>query len=96
MRGAGEFTVICFDIADNRRRRRAVRVLESFAYRAQESVFEGYLDARERLRLKVALATAIKASEDRLAIYVLAPTDRADVVSLGHGLPAEDFQDVLL
>jgi len=96
MRGEGEFTVICFDIADNRRRRRAVRVLESFAYRAQESVFEGCLDAGERRRLKAALASAIKASEDRLAIYVLAPTDRADMVSLGHGLRAEDFRHVVL
>lgn len=96
MRGQGEFTVICFDIANNRRRRRAVRVLESFAYRAQESVFEGCLDPRERRRLKAALATAIKASEDRLAIYVLAPTDRADMVSLGHGLPAEEFCNAVL
>ena len=96
MRGAGEFTVICFDISDDRRRRRVVRVLESFAYRAQESVFEGCLDGRERRRLQAALAKCINVEADRIAIYALAPTDRADMVSLGRGLPAEDFRYVLL
>ena len=96
MRGAGEFTVICFDISDDRRRRRVVRVLESFAYRSQESVFEGCLDGRERRRLRAALAKCINAGADRVAIYALTPIDRADMLSLGRGLPANDFGHALL
>ena len=93
--GAVEFTIVCFDIADDRRRRRVVRVLEAFAWRAQESVFEAWLDARARRRLLSLLAACIDASEDRIALYALAPTDHADVVSLGRGLPVDDFRHAL-
>lgn len=96
MNGAGEFTVVCFDIADARRRRRVVRVLEAFASRAQESVFEGWLDGRARARLKARLAAVIDAGKDRVAFYVLAPSDRDDLISLGRGLPVEDFRHALL
>jgi len=96
MKEVGEFTVVCFDIAHPRRRRRVVRVLEAFAWRAQESVFEGWLDWRERRLLRVRLATVIDAGEDRVAFYVLAPADRDDAVSLGRGLPAEEFRHALL
>ncbi|WP_374690964.1 CRISPR-associated endonuclease Cas2 [Accumulibacter sp.] len=90
------FTVVCFDIADARRRRRVVRVLEAFASRAQESVFEGWLDRGERRALRARLAAAIDASSDRVALYVLAPVDRGDVRSLGRGLPVDDFRHALL
>ncbi|MBO3705895.1 MAG: CRISPR-associated endonuclease Cas2 [Candidatus Accumulibacter sp.] len=96
MRGASAFTVVCFDIADSRRRRRFVRELEAFACRAQESVFEGWLDGRERRLLRQRLAAAIDAAEDRVAFYVLAPVDRDDALSLGRGLPLEDFGHALL
>ncbi len=91
-----EFTVICFDIANDRRRRQVVRVLQSFAERAQESVFEAWLDAAQRRRLQAALSRQLQHSEDRVAIYVLSPSDWADIVSLGRGLPAEDFHHALL
>jgi CRISPR-associated protein Cas2 len=90
------FTVVCFDIADARRRRRVVRELEAFACRAQESVFEGWLDWRERRLLRQRLTAAIDATEDRVAFYVLAPVDRGDVRSLGRGLPVDDFRHALL
>lgn len=93
--GAVEFTVICFDIADDRRRRRVVRAIEAFAWRAQESVFEAWLDARARRRLLALLAARIDAGADRIALYALAPSDHADVVSLGRGLPVNDFRHAL-
>lgn len=86
-----EFTVVCFDIACDRRRRRVVRVLEAWGVRAQESVFECWLDDAQRLRLNQELARAIDMREDRVGVYVLPPLDQADIVSLGCGLPAEDF-----
>ena len=96
MKEVGEFTVVCFDIAHPRRRRRVLRVLEAFAWRSQESVFEGWLDWRERRLLRARLAAVIDAGEDRVALYVLAPTDRDDTVSLGRGLPVEEFRHALL
>ncbi|HNH35879.1 MAG TPA: CRISPR-associated endonuclease Cas2 [Rhodocyclaceae bacterium] len=96
MDGDCEFTVVCFDIADDRRRRRAVRVLEAYGHRAQESVFEAWLDRRQRRQMEALLAQAVKRSEDRVAIYVLPPADRADIMSVGRGLPAEDFRHAVL
>lgn len=91
-----EFTVVCFDVAGDRRRRRIVRVLESRGYRAQESVFECWLDAGQRRKLATELEREIDASEDRIVIYVLTPTDYADIASLGRGLPIEDFYHAIL
>ncbi|MCM8611283.1 MAG: CRISPR-associated endonuclease Cas1 [Candidatus Accumulibacter sp.] len=66
--------------------------LVAFACRAQESIFEGWLDWREQQRL----AAAIDAAEDRVALCVLAPVDRDDALSLGRGLPVEEFRHALL
>jgi CRISPR/Cas system-associated endoribonuclease Cas2 len=68
----------------------------SFAWRAQESVFEGWLDARQRQSLLARLAVLIDAGADRVALYVLAPVERDELVSLGRGLPPEDFRHALL
>ena len=91
-----EFTVVCFDIANDRRRRRAVRVLEAWGQRAQESVFECWLNPSDLRKMSDALGCAIDLNEDRVAIYVLPRTDHADIVSLGRGLPAEDFSHAIL
>ncbi|HRL78137.1 MAG TPA: CRISPR-associated endonuclease Cas2 [Candidatus Accumulibacter phosphatis] len=90
-----DFTVVCFDIADARRRRRVVRVLEAFASRAPESVCEGWVDRSERRALRARLAAAIDASSDRVALYVLAPADQRDALSLGRGLPVDDSRHVV-
>ncbi|EXI68977.1 MAG: CRISPR-associated endonuclease Cas2 2 [Candidatus Accumulibacter adjunctus] len=42
------------------------------------------------------LAAAIDASSDRVALYVLAPADQRDALSLGRGLPVDDFRHALL
>jgi CRISPR-associated protein Cas2 len=79
------FTVIAFDVADDRRRRALVRVLESFGDRALESVFEAWLTPEERRLLEERALRCINASQDRLALYGLPPQDCKDVVILGSG-----------
>lgn len=93
---AVEFTVIAFDVADDKRRRRLVNVLESFGVRAQESVFEAWLTERERERLLYQAHQQIQTDSDRLAIYVLPPSDFADIVSLGLGKVAENITHIVL
>ena len=39
--------IICYDIEDNKQRRKLVKYLESFAYRLQYSVFECEMSAKE-------------------------------------------------
>jgi CRISPR-associated endonuclease Cas2 len=96
MAGGCEFTVICFDIADDCRRRQVVRVLEAWGVRAQESVFEAWLDDRQRRTMMTRLASEIAAGDDRVVAYVLSEADHADIVSLGQGLPAEDFAGAII
>ena len=86
-----QLTLIAFDLADDKRRRRLVKVLESFGVRAQESVFEAWLTERERQKLLYQANRQINAEADRLAVYVLSPIDFADIVSLGAGKVAEDI-----
>lgn len=91
-----QFTLIAFDVSDNKRRRRLVRVLESFGVRAQESVFEAWLTERERNKLLREANQQINHEIDRLAIYVLPPTDFADIISIGTGRIAEDITYIIL
>lgn len=91
-----QFTVIAFDVADDKRRRRLVSVLESFGVRAQESVFEAWLNDFERNKLLREAHQQIRPELDRMAVYVLPPTDFADIVSLGVGKVAEDITHIIL
>ena len=63
--------VICYDIADDKRRKRVADVLDSHGDRIQESVFEIFVSrARFEGCLEV-LESTINQQEDRLAIYAL-------------------------
>ena len=90
------FTVIAYDVSDNRRRRALVRVLESFGERAQESVFEAWLTDRERRKMEMRARACLHKSEDRLAIYVLPRIDWQAIVSFGSGSMAKDFTHLVI
>lgn len=70
------FWVVCYDIADDRRRREVVKVLEGFGRRAQKSVFECELEDEQRERLETRLRRAIEETEDDVRFY---PMNRADL-----------------
>lgn len=90
------FTVIAYDVANDKRRRALVRVLESFGERAQESVFEAWLTDGERKKMETKAYKCIETSEDRLAIYVLPKIDREAIINLGTGGIAKDFTHLIL
>ena len=89
------FTVIAYDVANDKRRRALVKVLESFGERAQESVFEAWLTESERKKMEKKAFNSIDSSEDRLAIYVLPKIDREAIVNLGQGSIAQDFTHII-
>lgn len=91
MSDTSDFTVIAYDIADDKRRRALVKVLESFGERAQESVFEAWLTEQERKKMETKAHRCLNASADRLAIYVLPKIDREAIVILGGGELTKDF-----
>ena len=61
--------IIAYDIADNKRRLRVAKTLESWGYRIQESVFQLRLDAATLARVRSRLAALISEGDDVIHIY---------------------------
>ena len=61
--------IIAYDIADNKRRLRVAKTLESWGYRIQESVFQLRLDSATLARVRSSLAVLISESDDVIHIY---------------------------
>ena len=61
--------IIAYDIADNKRRLRVAKTLESWGYRIQESVFQLRLDTATLARVRSRLAVLISETDDVIHIY---------------------------
>lgn len=64
-----QFVVVAYDIADDRRRNRVVRVLEHFGTRANYSVFECCVTVSQLARIKTKLGAIINPSDDTIIYY---------------------------
>lgn len=82
--------IIAYDIADNKRRRRIAKTLESWGYRIQESVFQFRLETATLARVRSSLAVLISDAEDVIHIYPICSScaDRADI--LGAAIALDD------
>lgn len=82
--------IIAYDIADNKRRLRVAKTLESWGYRIQESVFQLHLEASTLARVRSSLAALISDDEDVIHIYPICSScaDRADI--LGAAIVLDD------
>lgn len=80
--------IIAYDIADNKRRLRVSKTLESWGNRIQESVFQLHLDTA--MLARSSLAVLISESEDVIHIYPICSScaDRADI--LGAAIALDD------
>ncbi len=65
------FYIICFDITDNKRRRRSVKLLLNHGMRVQKSVFECLLDDKRYITLKEKLDEIADHTEDSIRYYQL-------------------------
>jgi len=65
------FVAVCYDIADDRRRRRLSTVLEGLGRRAQESVFELYATPLQLAGLLITVRKLVDDANDRVRFYVL-------------------------
>ena len=80
--------VICYDIANNRRRSRVVRELEAFGVRVQESVFECWIDEAQRRRLEQAIAKVILPQHDSFVCY-RPGGDPGEIIAIGAQVSAD-------
>lgn len=81
--------MVTYDIANERRRAKASRVLEDYGRRVLESVFECDLDQKQYARLRARLERWIKAQEDGVRVYLLCEACVARIEALGVVRPVE-------
>lgn len=88
------FTVIAFDISDDRTRYRVVELLREYAVRVQKSVFEAaMLPPPELQRLRERVDSLIDPETDRVRYYVLCGACVPRIIVSGQGgvTPYEEF-----
>ena len=76
--------VVCYDIPDDRRRKKIMKIMEGSGRRAQYSVFECELDAEKADRLEKRLRAELNEKEDDIRIYPLTRADLGRVRLLGR------------
>lgn len=80
------YTVIAFDVSDDRARYRLVRALRDHAHRVQKSVFEAAeLDRATYLRMRSRLEGLIDPATDALRYYRLCATCVGRIERFGVG-----------
>jgi CRISPR-associated protein Cas2 len=85
------YFVICYDIADDKRRERVVKLLEDTGgVRVQYSIFELRLPKAKLRRLLTKLGTIISSREDSLITYELCATCQTKIVRQGQGSVPQD------
>lgn len=75
--------LICYDIADDRRRRKVVRLLEEFGVRLHESAFWAHLSPGQHNRLNRRVRPLLNEKLDKLTIYPVCERDGPDIRSTG-------------
>lgn len=80
--------LVCYDIAEDRRRDRVFRICRNHGTHLQFSVFECDLDASELAALQRELRGVITAAEDQVLFVSLGPAEgRGERVISALGLP---------
>ena len=83
--------IVSYDVPNDRRRARIHSALTSFGTWVQYSVFECFLNRKQRILLEARLLKEIHQREDTIRIYGLCGACQPKVEVLGQGqLPQED------
>ncbi|MFW5697990.1 MAG: CRISPR-associated endonuclease Cas2 [Fimbriimonadaceae bacterium] len=61
--------VVCYDIADDRRRNKVAKILEGYGERVNFSVFECWLDRRRYNKLMQRLRRRVHPDQDVVRVY---------------------------
>ena len=77
--------IVSYDIPSDHRRTRVHSLLKGFGTWVQFSVFECFLDRKQRILLETRLRKVIHQQEDTIRIYGLCATCQPKVEVLGHG-----------
>lgn len=84
------FTVVSYDIVEDRRRTRVMKLLKGYGIRVQYSVFECGLTDRQLVALQARLAELINPHTDSVRFYVLDGAAVARIRIMGIGRVTTD------
>ena len=90
-----KFFVICFDISNDKNRRKVVKLLENIGKRVQKSVFECFLNDKQFITLKNQLEKNIDQNTDSIRYYQLCATCRLNIKFAGVGSYTEDEELII-
>ncbi len=82
--------LVCYDIADDRRRQRTSDLLLDYGTRVQESVFECLIEPNLAEQMRSRLEREIDAEEDSVLIFVLCDACVTRMVTLGVARKLEE------
>lgn len=84
------FTLVSYDISDDKRRLKIMKSLQDFGKRVQYSVFECNLKPVELERLKSRLTPLVKKNEDSIRFYFIGADDVSRIQVIGIGQVTRD------
>ena len=79
------FVVVAYDIPDNRRRTKVMRLLEGYGRHVQESVFECDVEPKDYRQMSQRLQRLINLRADNVRFYHLCPPDIGRIETYGVG-----------
>ncbi len=82
-------TVFCYDVSDNRRRRRISKILEKSAIRVQYSVFETRMNEGKTNAICQQIAVLLQ-DGDSLRVYVIGANGERRTRIFGDGPPVQN------
>ena len=80
--------IAAYDIRNNSRLRKALKVVKAYASGGQKSVFECFLTTSEKRDLLADIKSVIDDSED--SFFLLKLDGRCQVITLGKAVPPQD------
>lgn len=87
------FTVVSYDIVDDKRRNRLSKLLENYGSRVQYSVFECILDGAKLKEMKEEVLKIIDKNEDSVRFYAICEgcLKKLDIMGTGEIVSYADF-----
>ncbi len=90
------FVLISYDITNDRKRYRVMKLLKNYGHRVQKSVFECELEEHHLLRLREQIRKEIVPEDDSVRYYILCRSCRDRVLLDGFGTPPEEESEFLI
>lgn len=89
-------TIISYDIRNDKRRRRVVKVLKGVGFRVQYSVFEAHLSIQKIQDLTRRLIKVIDTEEDSVRIYRLCGDCAGHICMMGVGDAVKEVDVIIV